>query len=87
MMALPDRPSLADLPVGSSGLVGSVELVGMLRRRVLDLGIIPGTVVACVRKSPAGDPTAYAVRGSTIALRSVDAARIKLSPGLSTRGE
>lgn len=70
--------SLSDLTVGSSCRVNSVELVGLLRRRILDLGIIPGTVVECVRKSPAGDPIAYWVRGTMIALRSNDASQIKV---------
>jgi ferrous iron transport protein A len=74
-----DRLSLADLPVGSTCLVSSVELTGLLRRRILDLGIIPGTVVECIRKNPAGDPTAYGVRGATIALRHDDASQIKVS--------
>lgn len=79
MRTLADRLSLSDLDVGSSCRVNSVELVGLLRRRILDLGIIPGTVVECIRKSPAGDPTAYGVRGATIALRHDDASQIKVS--------
>lgn len=74
-----DRLSLSDLAVGSSCRVNSVEIIGLLRRRIFDLGIIPGTVVECVRRSPAGDPTAYSVRGATIALRHDDASQIKVS--------
>ena len=70
--------SLADLKVGTSCRISSVELDGLLKRRVLDLGILPGTHVQCVRRSPAGDPIAYRVRGSTIALRSDDASFIKV---------
>ena len=69
--------ALSDLAVGASGYVASVELEGLLRRRILDLGMVPGTPVRCVRKSPAGDPIAYAVRGSTIALRNDDARLIR----------
>ena len=36
---------------------------------MLDLGLVPGTVVVAEMKSPAGDPTAYRVRGAMIALR------------------
>lgn len=70
--------SLADLAIGATCTIASVELHGLLRRRVLDLGIIPGTPVECVRKSPAGDPIAFRVRGTTIALRSDDANLIKV---------
>lgn len=42
---------------------------GAQRRRLLDLGIVPGTIVASELVSPGGDPTAYRVRGALIALR------------------
>ncbi|MDU4961595.1 MAG: FeoA family protein [Sporomusaceae bacterium] len=70
--------SLADLLEGTACQVSSVELDGLLRRRVLDLGILPGTRVECVRKSPSGDPIAFRVRETVIALRSNDASCIKI---------
>ncbi len=70
--------TLADLTVGSIGQVVSVELNGLLRRRILDLGLVPGTPVQCIRKSPAGNPVAYLIRGTLIALRSDDARLIKV---------
>ena len=70
--------SLAELTVGTACKISSVELDGLLRRRILDLGIIPGTQVQCIRKSPAGDPIAFRVRDTTIALRSDDASLIKI---------
>lgn len=72
-------PSLADLMVGKTCKISSVELDGLLRRRILDLGIIPGTKVQCIRKSPTGDPIAFKVRDTIIALRCDDANFIKIS--------
>ncbi len=46
---------------------------GSMRRRLQDIGLIEGTRVECVYKSPMGDPTAYCIRGAVIALRSDDA--------------
>jgi len=43
-----------------------------LRRRLLDLGLIHGTTVKAILKSPMGNPIAYEVRGTTIALRKED---------------
>ncbi len=40
------------------------------RRRLMDLGFVPGTIVEAAFKSPGGDPVAYMVRGALIALRS-----------------
>ena len=75
-----DLVSLSQLPVGSLGKVVSMELTGLLRRRVLDLGMVPGTPIQCIRKNPAGDPIAYLVRETIVALRSEDAKLIKILP-------
>ena len=40
---------------------------------MLDLVLIKGTIVEAVQKSPAGDPIAYFIRGTLIAIRSEDA--------------
>ncbi len=42
---------------------------GLQRRRLLDLGLVPGTEVTAVITSPTGDPTGYRIRGAVIALR------------------
>jgi len=46
---------------------------GVERRRLLDLGVVPGTVVSAELRSPGGDPTAYRIRGAMIALRRAQA--------------
>ena len=53
-----------------------LETKGELRRRLMDIGLVEGTTVECVRKSPAGDPKAYLIRGAVIALRNEDAATV-----------
>jgi len=76
--------SLTDLSPGSVCQIVSLELSGLLRRRILDLGIVPGTLIRCIRRGPSGDPTAYLVRETLIALRNEDAAQIlvrKISNG------
>ncbi|MGD9902679.1 MAG: FeoA domain-containing protein [Vicinamibacterales bacterium] len=42
---------------------------GAQRRRLLDLGVVPGTRVTSELRGPSGDPTAYRIRGALIALR------------------
>lgn len=59
---------------------------GPERRRLLDLGFVPGTEVLAELKSPGGDPTAYRVRGTLIALRKEQAGLVRissLSPAIS----
>lgn len=52
---------------------------GPERRRLLDLGFVPGTEVKVVMASPLGDPVAYEVRGTTVALRREQARAIRIA--------
>lgn len=76
--------SLYDLPVGRSAIVNSIQAEGISRRRMLDLGLVPGTRVEALRVSPAGDPKAYRIRGAVIAFRKEEAHQILVN--LTERG-
>ncbi|MDP6618417.1 MAG: iron dependent repressor, metal binding and dimerization domain protein [Nitrospinota bacterium] len=62
---------LSGLEPGQRAEVVGISRVcrGPERRRMLDLGIIPGTAVKAELRGPGGDPTAYRIRGAVIALR------------------
>lgn len=62
---------MSDLEVGQMGtVVGIAKAVrGQQRRRLLDLGLVPGTKVSAEIQSLGGDPTGYRIRGATIAIR------------------
>ena len=62
--------TLEKLHVGKSARVLSLLADGSVRRRMLDLGLIEGTEVTSLYKSPSGNPVAYLIRGAVIALRS-----------------
>jgi ferrous iron transport protein A len=68
--------SLSQLPVGQSGQVTELHLGGEMRRRLQDLGVIEGTCIRCLQRSAFGDPCAYLIRGSSIALRNHDSQHI-----------
>lgn len=70
--------TLNKLPLNSSGEIISLDFTGNLRRRFLDLGFSVGSNVTPAFKSPAGDPIAYIVRGTIIALRNKDAEKIMI---------
>jgi DtxR family Mn-dependent transcriptional regulator len=76
------KRSLAHLAVGQKAQVLRLDSAcrGAERRRLLDLGFVPGAMVEAVMKSPAGDPTAYRVRGTLIALRREQADTILTAP-------
>lgn len=67
---------LSCMEEGSSATVKELRSSGTMRRRMLDIGLVEGTNIECVRKSPAGDPVAYLIRGAVIALRSEDSASV-----------
>ena len=64
------------LPLGKKAKVKALTSDGIIRRRMLDLGLISDTEVEALQKSPSGDPIAYYVRGAVIALRSEEASKI-----------
>ncbi len=70
--------TLANLKPGEEATVVRLALNcrGLERRRLMDLGLLPGTVVAAEMKSPTGDPTAFRIRGALIALRGEQAGYI-----------
>lgn len=64
-----DEFPLLRLPLGKSARVTSLALDGAARRRILDLGVVSGTVIEPLYRSPSGNPVAYLIRGAVIALR------------------
>nr|WP_330400741.1 FeoA family protein [Lacrimispora amygdalina] len=67
---------LTDLKRGQKGVISCLTACDDMRRRLQDMGLIEGTVVECVGKSPLGDPTAFLIRGAVIALRNEDSGRV-----------
>ena len=72
---------LNDPQPGQQAIVQELRSTGSIRRRLLDMGLIPGTQVTCQGRSPAGDPAAYLIRGAVVALRARDAASVGLTSG------
>lgn len=68
MMNIAQTP-LNMLPVGRKARVSALRAEGSARRRMLDLGLIDGTEIEPLYKSPSGNPVAYRIRGAVIALR------------------
>ena len=75
-----DKPKLMKLVQGEKGnliKITSLNLDGVMRRRLLDLGFVNGALVEVVRKSPLGDPIAFRVSQTTIALRKEESSKIE----------
>ncbi len=67
---------LTDIKRGQVARVKRLCQEGAMRRRLQDIGLIEGTMVVCVGKSPLGDPTAFLIRGAVIALRAEDSSKV-----------
>ncbi|MDO5112562.1 MAG: FeoA family protein [Clostridia bacterium] len=70
--------SLAAMASGERAVVTALYNTGGMRRRLLDIGLIEGTEVECLGRSPGGDPAAYLIRGAVIAIRSEDGGKIRV---------
>ncbi len=81
------RRTLAELPIGQSGVVRALHVQGLERRRMMDLGLTPGTRITAEFRSPLGDPVSYRVRGTLIALRREQAQQIEIDIADSTESD
>ena len=70
--------SLDRLRPGDRGVIA--ELIGddPVTVRLLEMGLLPGEPVEVLGVAPLGDPLAIRVRGTRLALRRIDAARVQL---------
>ena len=70
--------TLNELNIGESGRVLKVGGEKVLRRRLLDMGITPGTIVSVKKAAPMGDPIELLLRGYVLSLRLEDAEKITI---------
>ena len=69
---------LSDLNVGEYGVVESIDITGILKRRIIDMGLTKGCKVKIERVAPLGDPIDVRIKNSHIAIRKSDALNIVL---------
>lgn len=77
-----DQPTLVSLEMGESAEVTGLSPAcqGIQRRRLLDLGIVPGTLISVELSAVGGDPRAFIIRGALIALRRDQQAWVRIHP-------
>ncbi len=69
---------LSELKKGERAVIVRVNLNGLTKRRLYDLGFIPDTEISVAFESPLGDPVAYIVRETIIALRKEESENIEI---------
>ena len=70
--------SLADLRPGEAGEVVSLDCGRRMSRRLMEMGLLPGTRVRVVRIAPLGDPLELRLRDYSLSVRRNEAARIAI---------
>jgi len=71
--------ALDQLASGSSGVITRVEGTSVLTRRLLELGLVPGTRVEVLRRAPLGDPIELRLRQVHLSIRRDDAAAVHVA--------
>ena len=72
--------TLEELAPGESGIIEQVgNTSGPVKRRLVDMGLTPGTLVTVKKIAPFGDPLQISLRNYEMSLRKADAAQITLS--------
>ncbi len=71
--------SLRDLRPGQQGRVDRVNGRGAIFKRLLDMGITPGSLIEMRRVAPLGDPIEVRLRGYSLSLRKEEAAQIAVA--------
>lgn len=65
--------AMSELRCGESGIIKAIEHKGNMRRRLIDIGFNVGERVTFLCSAPLGEPSAFYIKGSVIALRRADA--------------
>lgn len=76
-MAQSKKIKLFEAKIGDFIRITDINIEGVMRRRLLDLGFVPGAIVEVLRKSPLGDPIAFRVSQTSIALRKEESMKIE----------
>ena len=66
---------LSSMPLGRKGVITRI-LDSNVHRRILTLGLLPGTPIKAISRAPLGDPFVFRVRGHRLALRGAVARTI-----------
>ena len=73
--------TLGDLKPGQSGVIRHIRGSGPIKRRLIDMGLTPGTRVMVFKIAPLGDPLELHLRGYSLSIRKDDALNIDMAEG------
>ena len=70
--------TLNEMTPGKKGRILKIAGKGMIKKRIVDMGMVPGAVVEVERYAPLGDPIEIKVKGYHLSLRKEDASLIMI---------
>lgn len=76
---------LSSLKPGESGTIAALAGERPFRRRLMELGLLPGTNVRLINRAPLGDPLEIEVRGCRLSIRAAEASQIDLRDDTNER--
>jgi len=74
--------TLADLNPGQSGKILKINIGGVLKRRLMDMGVVTGTEVRVAKIAPLGDPLEVTIKSYSLSLRRDEAKSIEVEESL-----
>jgi ferrous iron transport protein A len=77
--------TIAQLRIGENGAVRRIDGADECMIRLMEMGLTPGTTVELRGVAPLGDPLHLRLRGYSLSIRRVEAARIEIDPLASSR--
>jgi Fe2+ transport system protein FeoA len=78
----PGPARLSDVSDGITVVIGRLTLPRATARRLLEMGLLPGTLVRVVRRAPLGDPIELRLRNYSLSIRREEAALIEVEPSV-----
>ena len=72
------RLNIRQMKINQAGTISAIKATGELGRRILDMGLVPGTPIKIQGRAPLYDPVALRVMGCTLTLRNNEADHIEV---------
>ena len=70
--------TITDLEPGQSGIIKGLWATGPLRRRLMDMGVVPGVSVSVEKIAPLGDPIGVRIRQYRLSMRKAEAGKVEV---------
>lgn len=68
--------TLDKLIPGVKASIVKIQLKGTVRRKLMDMGLVPGSKIEVIRVAPLGDPIEFSIKGYNLSIRKQEASNI-----------